>query len=331
METIIFLDPENGSSIILAKNMKNPPLIIVQLIHIQGPLPLEGKEPEFSEPVILIGRHPSCHLCFPADLTQISRKHAEIIREGNQFKLIDHSTNGTFVNGKGVKEAYLKDGDILEFSKGGPKISFLTQMKEVEAGKEIPLLKLPPEVAKEISQKPPIGETPYQTPPPFVEKPPLVPPVREEPPGISVQAVKVPLIIQYGPTIRQFNQLPVTIGKGPRCEYTLDHPAILEQHAQIFFSQNQYWVKDLTGQKSVHLNRQPIAFQAPLKLNDDLALSPRGPIFRFLGEGRLAEVPEPPSEKPIEPSDKKGKAQREIAEGKESKGLFSKFKKIFGS
>jgi pSer/pThr/pTyr-binding forkhead associated (FHA) protein len=311
--------------------MKNPPLIIVQLIHIQGPLPLEGKEPEFSEPVILIGRHPSCHLCFPADLTHISRKHAEIIREGNQFKLIDHSTNGTFVNGKGVKEAYLKDGDILEFSKGGPKISFLTQMKEVEAGKEIPLLKLPPEVVKEIPQKPPIGETSSQPPPPFVEKPPLVPPVREEPPGISVQAVKVPLIIQYGPTIRQFKQLPVTIGKGPRCEYILDHPAILEQHAQIFFSQNQYWVKDLTGQKSVHLNRQPIAFQAPLKLNDDLALSPRGPIFRFLGEGRLAEVPEPPSEKPIEPSDKKGKAQREIAEGKESKGLFSKFKKIFGS
>ena len=311
--------------------MKNPPLIIVQLIHIQGPLPLEGKEQEFSEPVILIGRHPSCHLRFPADLTHISRKHAEIIREGNQFKLIDHSTNGTFVNGKGIKEAYLKDGDILEFSKGGPKISFLTQMKEVEAGKEIPLLKLPPEVAKEIPPKPPIVETPSQPPPPFVEKPPLVPPVREEPPGISVQAVKVPLIIQYGPTIRQFKQLPVTIGKGPRCEYILDHPAILEQHAQIFFSQNQYWVKDLTGQKSVHLNRQPIAFQAPLKLNDDLALSPRGPIFRFLGEGRLAEVPEPPSEKPIEPSEKKGKAQREIAEGKESKGLFSKFKKIFGS
>jgi pSer/pThr/pTyr-binding forkhead associated (FHA) protein len=311
--------------------MKNPPLIIVQLIHIQGPLPLEGKEQEFSEPVILIGRHPSCHLRFPADLTPISRKHAEIIREGNQFKLIDHSTNGTFVNGKGIKEAYLKDGDILEFSKGGPKISFLTQMKEVEAGKEIPLLKLPPEVAKEIPPKPPIVETPSQPPPPFVEKPPFVPPVREEPPGISVQAVKVPLIIQYGPTIRQFKQLPVTIGKGPRCEYILDHPAILEQHAQIFFSQNQYWVKDLTGQKSVHLNRQPIAFQAPLKLNDDLALSPRGPIFRFLGEGRLAEVPEPPSEKPIEPSDKKGKAQREIAEGKESKGLFSKFKKIFGS
>lgn len=42
--------------------MKNPPLIVVQLIHIQGPVPLEGKEPEFSEPVILIGRHPSCHL-----------------------------------------------------------------------------------------------------------------------------------------------------------------------------------------------------------------------------------------------------------------------------
>ena len=102
--------------------------IAVQLVHIQGPL--TGEIQEFSEPVISIGRHPSCHVHFPKDLTIISRKHAAIIREGNRFKLTDQSTNGTFVNGKGVKNAYLKDGDILTFAKGGPKVSFLTKMME---------------------------------------------------------------------------------------------------------------------------------------------------------------------------------------------------------
>jgi len=108
--------------------MKRPPIIVIQLVHIVGPL--KGEIQEFIEPAISIGRHPSCQVRFPADLATVSRKHAEITREGNQFKVIDHSANGTFVNGKQVKESLLKDGDVLEFSKGGPKVSFLTQMKE---------------------------------------------------------------------------------------------------------------------------------------------------------------------------------------------------------
>jgi len=77
--------------------------IVAQLVHISGPL--KGKIQEFSEPEIAIGRHPSCAVRFPADLVLISRNHARVIREGNTFKLVDSSTNGTFVNGKRVKEA----------------------------------------------------------------------------------------------------------------------------------------------------------------------------------------------------------------------------------
>lgn len=104
----------------------------------------------------------------------------------------------------------------------------------------------------------------------------------------------------------------------------MDHPALSDQHAQVFFSEDQYWVKDLTGQKSVRINRQPIGFQAPLKSNDELALTPQGPLFRFFGEGRLGEIEEAPEEKPIEPSEKAG--------GKaEEKSISSKFKKMFKS
>jgi pSer/pThr/pTyr-binding forkhead associated (FHA) protein len=107
----------------------------------------------------------------------------------------------------------------------------------------------------------------------------------------------------------------------------MDHPALSDQHAQIFFGQDQYRVKDLTGQKLVRINHQPVGFEAPLKPNDELALSPQGPVFRFYGEGRLGEIEEAPDEKPVDSSRKMG----ETAEKKSPKGISSKFKKIFGS
>lgn len=298
--------------------MKNPPIMVVQFVHILGPL--KGEIQEFTEPVIAIGRHPSCQIRFPADLTAISRKHAEITREGNQFKLVDQSANGTFVNGKRVKETYLKTGDVLAFAEGGPKVSVLIEMREGQG-----------QVQPPPSSPPPSREFRIEPPRPTDEKPVYRQAVRELPEEAPFQAIKVPLSIQYGPTIRSFKQLPVTIGKNPRCDFILDHPAIFDQHAQIFFSQNQYWIKDLTGQKSVKVNRQPISFQASLKLNDEVALSHQGPLFRFLGEGRFAEVTEPRNEASIDSSVERGNAERGIADKKGSKGIFSKIKKLVES
>ncbi len=287
--------------------MKQPPNITVQLVHIHGPL--KGEIQEFSKETITIGRHPSCDLTFPTDLTIISRKHAEIVRQGNQFRLIDRSTNGTFVNGKKITEALLKDGDVLEFADGGPKASFLTQMKEgpVETAETAS-----PEVEE------PRRPSPAPTPRPEIS------------PEISVQQASVPLVIQYGPTIRSFKELPVTIGKSLKSDFVLDHPGVFDQHAQVFFSQGQYWIKDLTGQNMIRVNQRPIPFQAALTLYDNVSLSPRGPVFRFLGEGRMAEVTEPPADEPSPPPDREaGTRMRDTADKEAPKGVLSKIKKLF--
>jgi len=260
--------------------MANVPVIVTQLVHIDGPL--KGEIQEFSDPEISIGRHPSCHVQFPKDLKIVSRKHARIIREGNRFKLINHGINGTYLNGKKMPEAYLKDGDVLIFAEGGPKISFLTKIEEGRPAVDIstPVTPEPPPAHPKI---PPV-------------KPPSTPQVQPKPqpaPDFSVQKVQVPLIIQYGPTLRSFKELPVTMGKSPSCDFILDHPSVLDQHAQLFFNQNQYWVKDLTGRQSVSINGQPINIKAPLNPDNQLALSTQGPSFRFLGGGRLAEIEEP--------------------------------------
>ena len=323
--------------------MKNPPVIVVQLIHIQGPL--KGQIQEFVEDKITIGRHPSCHLRFPSDLTVISRKHAEIVREGNLFKLVDHSTNGTFVNGKKVVETFLKGGDVLELSEGGPKVSFLTEMRErapesgpspTRAAREVVPEPLPfePPAPRPAVPPPPVSPPPRIAVPPKPPAsaagptpPPLLPPTPSESPP---SAVKVPLIVQYGPILKSYREVPVTIGKHPRCQFVIDHPAILDQHAQIFFSDDRYWVKDLTGQRLVEINRQPVNVQAPLSPDDELALTPKGPVFRFLGQGRLAEVSEPAAETPPKGTRTPPDAgQPPGPPGKDSKGgVFSRFRKL---
>lgn len=259
--------------------MANIPIIVTQFVHIEGPL--KGEIQEFSDPEISIGRHPSCHVQFPKDLKIVSRKHAQIIREGNRFKLINHGVNGTYLNGKKMPEAYLKDGDVLIFAEGGPKVSFLTR---IEAGRPADDMFTP--VTPEPSLAPP--RIPKAEPP----STPQVHPKPQQDQLVTVQKVQVPLIIQYGPTLQSFKELPVTIGKGPSCDFVLDHPSVLDQHAQIFFSRNQYWIKDLTGRQSISINGQLINIKAPLNSDNQLALSAQGPSFRFLGGGRLAEIEE---------------------------------------
>lgn len=310
--------------------------MVVQLVHIQGPL--KGEIFSFSERrtsgrgLVSIGRHPACHLRFPPHLTSVSRKHAEIIREGNEFKLVDHSANGTFLNGKRVKEAYLKSGDVLEFSEGGPKISFLVEMTEGGAG--LGNLPPPPRLNEEqqisVNQEPPVRRrqaerTGFKK--PEIVQPDVSEPGFDKPRETAGQRVQVPLVIQYGPTLRSYKELPVTLGKSTGCHFVIDHPGIFDQHAQFFFSQNQYWIKDLTGQRAVRINQVPISIQAPLRPNDQVSLSPRGPIFRFLGEGRLAEITESPEEESLNPSEKKGDAQRRVQKREGLKSVFKKWLK----
>jgi pSer/pThr/pTyr-binding forkhead associated (FHA) protein len=261
-------------------NMKGPPLIVVQVVHLHGPL--KGEIQEFSGETITIGRHPESLLRFPPDLGIVSRKHAEIIREGNRFKLVDLSANGTFVNGKRVKEVYLKDGDVLTFSEGGPKVSFLAQMKEERAETRPVSTPSPYPPAREEVPRVVAGEPAS----------PAVKPVMEEPTPVPVEVTNVPVVFQYGPTLRSFKQLPITLGKHPSCQLTLDQAGILDMHVQIFYGLDRYWVKDLTGKGMVLVNGQPVRLQTPLGANDLISLSPQGPVFRFLGEGRFAEAEE---------------------------------------
>ena len=69
-----------------------------------------------SEERTLIGRSPECDI-FLDDVT-VSRRHAELVREGETFTITDlGSLNGTFVNRKRIETAQLEDDDELQIGK----------------------------------------------------------------------------------------------------------------------------------------------------------------------------------------------------------------------
>ncbi|HVF33239.1 MAG TPA: DUF3662 and FHA domain-containing protein [Acidimicrobiales bacterium] len=73
----------------------------------------DGNRVQVALDPVTIGRHPECDVVL--DDQEVSRQHAEVRREDDQFLLVDlGSLNGTKVNGAGVKAPRgLQDGDSI--------------------------------------------------------------------------------------------------------------------------------------------------------------------------------------------------------------------------
>lgn len=76
---------------------------------------------------IEIGRDSKCQVRFDESFNTVSRRHAAIVRDGNNWKLVQLSqTNSTYLNGRKVEnEWYLQNGDEIQLSTNGPKLGFI--------------------------------------------------------------------------------------------------------------------------------------------------------------------------------------------------------------
>jgi hypothetical protein len=86
-----------------------------------------GEEQKIIIDQIELGRDPKCQVRFDESFTTVSRRHAAIVREGGNWKLVQLSkTNTTFLNGRQVvNEWYLQSGDEIQLSVNGPKMGFI--------------------------------------------------------------------------------------------------------------------------------------------------------------------------------------------------------------
>ena len=81
----------------------------------------DGRRVSVGEDPVSIGRLPECDIVLSDP--NVSRRHAEVRRRGNDFIVVDlGSTNGTRVNGAGVRERRLNDGD--EITLGSTRVRF---------------------------------------------------------------------------------------------------------------------------------------------------------------------------------------------------------------
>jgi hypothetical protein len=101
---------EDGETLLGALGITGPALVVRSGGGIAGQpfQPGEGKT--------LIGRSPECDI-FLDDVT-VSRRHAEIAREDDEFTIKDlGSLNGTYVNRKRIESASLQDDDEVQIGK----------------------------------------------------------------------------------------------------------------------------------------------------------------------------------------------------------------------
>jgi len=83
----------------------NPRLIIVSGL-------LLGHQIEIGEAIVTIGRATECTIALPHP--SVSRLHCRIWREDGRYNIVDlESTNRTFLNGKPIVRAELRDGDQI--------------------------------------------------------------------------------------------------------------------------------------------------------------------------------------------------------------------------
>ena len=86
-----------------------------------------GETQQIIVDAIEIGRDPKCQVRFDESFTTVSRRHAAIVRDGDNWKLVQLSqTNSTYLNGHKIqKEWYLQNGDEIQLSTNGPKLGFI--------------------------------------------------------------------------------------------------------------------------------------------------------------------------------------------------------------
>lgn len=130
--------------------MISPGVVTLTLLHPKNSAPLENWRFE-KEFIIRIGRSPENNIVLSD--SRVSRHHLELrmveisaSKIGNSlistaWRLINLGTNGTFLDGILVSQAWLRNGSLIQLAQGGPKLKFQFQTTTAQ-----PLIVTPPKV-----------------------------------------------------------------------------------------------------------------------------------------------------------------------------------------
>jgi len=81
------------------------------------------------------------------------------------------------------------------------------------------------------------------------------------------------LTIHHGdaaPTVTNFNQPEITLGRDPGCDIPLFDDTVSTRHAQLTYHHNQWWVEDLSSTNGTKLNQIAITMPTVLTAGDEI-------------------------------------------------------------
>ncbi len=232
--------------------------------------------------VILVGRSPSCNVCF--EDVKVSAAHAELCWNQEGFSVFDlGSANGTIVNGQTIKgRAALRIGDHVQIG------DVIWQLTNLEVGVESESLIQPSGLLAFESKKTemvqrvmiPVSRTEAQA-APLLRAPTRILGIGSKtqmaPAFISgglvddtlsaVASLKervesggqgAKILVQRDGRVDPFWTLPVSIGREQTSGVVFDDPAVSLRHAVIDFRSGDYILRDVGSSNGVYLGKRRI-------------------------------------------------------------------------
>ena len=120
-------DDQGVDSTLVADDVEELRHVGFRLLVLTGEL--RGREFEVVQDTVRLGKSRQCNIVLPDE--SVSRVHSEIRREGDAYRCNDlRSTNGTFIGGARISDAFLKPGDVLALGK--VQLRFMPRDSRVE-------------------------------------------------------------------------------------------------------------------------------------------------------------------------------------------------------
>lgn len=192
---------------------------------------------------VWLGRDPQADIVIEASAVMVSRKHAEIRRQNEDFILIDNkSFNGTLVNDQRISAPTpLYHDDRIQLGHAGPILKFILPEKVAPLGGNLPGQRV---VAELAGQSGAIGAGTMVFDLGSVSQK-----------NAQVESHQDQLLMQVG----FGNKNELTIGRNDACDISLDGLQISNQHARLKKTATGIIIEDLNSTNGVYVNGQRVS------------------------------------------------------------------------
>lgn len=225
----------------------------------------EPKRIDLNREVTRLGRAPDNEVLIDADAAVVSRHHAEIRKNGEQFVITDlKSFNGTLVNGQRITAAVtLCGGDQIQLGAGGPILRLIDPAHPAP----------PPQQIREGLQ----SSAQASVPPEFRQ---IAAMARRETivakgtgtlPSSAVPGAAEPQLLAR---LSFDHRLQLSIGRAPDNDIRLDGLQISNHHARFALSNGAVTVEDAGSTNGVYVNGERIIGRRQIQLADVIQIGP---------------------------------------------------------